>query len=77
MFKDKKNYAFSKVSQYIISLGCVASLLTIYQISKETINIENNTFSKILEATYLKKKKKLSYQKYPKLKIMKIVTRKI
>ena len=52
MIKDKKNYVFSKVSQYLIFLGCVASILTIYQISKETINIENNTFSKILEATY-------------------------
>ena len=52
MFKDKKNYAFLKVSQYLIFLGCIASILTIYQISKETIDIENNVFSKILEVSY-------------------------
>ena len=52
MLKDKKNYIFSKISQYLIFLGCLSAILTIYQISKETIDIENDTFSKILEAVY-------------------------
>ena len=50
--RGKEKYVTSKIIQYIIFLGCIASLLSIFQVSKGTLNIENAKFSDILEASY-------------------------
>ena len=50
--KGKEKYVTSKIIQYIILLGCIASLLSIFQISKGVLNVENTNFSEILEASY-------------------------
>ncbi len=50
--RQKKSYFTSKLFQYIIFLGCIASILTIYQISKGTINIQNVSFTDTLETAY-------------------------
>ena len=53
---EKDKYITSKIIQYVIFLGCVASLLSIFQISKGTLSIENTNFSDILQASYLLRK---------------------
>ena len=50
--KCKEKYVTSKVIQYIILLGCIASLLSIFQISKGTLSIDDCDFSEVLEASY-------------------------
>ena len=50
--RGKEKYVTSKIIQYVIFLGCIASILTIFQISKGTLNIENSNFSNILEVSY-------------------------
>ena len=50
--KGKEKYVTSKIVQYIIFLGCIAAILTIFQISKGTLDIEKTNFSDMLEASY-------------------------
>ncbi|MBP3596610.1 MAG: DNA translocase FtsK [Clostridia bacterium] len=52
MMKDKKNYLSSKLTQYAIFLGCIASLLTIFQASKGTIDLKGLSFSETIELAY-------------------------
>lgn len=50
--KEGENYAISKTIQYIIFLGCIASILTIYQVSQKAIDVENTGFKDCLEMAY-------------------------
>ena len=50
--KEKKSYLTSKVIQYVIFLGCIAAILTIYQVSKKTLDFDNSKFSDALEVAY-------------------------
>jgi S-DNA-T family DNA segregation ATPase FtsK/SpoIIIE len=49
--KEDKNYLISKLMQYAVFLACIAGMLTIYQVSKGTINFENE-FSDVLDVAY-------------------------
>ena len=48
---DKKNYAGSKLTQYIVFLLCISVVMSVYQISKGNIET-NGEFSKIVEEAY-------------------------
>jgi len=50
--KVKKNYLSSKLIQYIICLGCVASLITIFQVSKGTISIKELSLTETAQVAY-------------------------
>ncbi|MGN1298698.1 MAG: DNA translocase FtsK [Candidatus Scatovivens sp.] len=50
--REEKSYLLSKIIQYVIFLGCIASILTIYQVSKGALNVENSKFSDALEVAY-------------------------
>jgi S-DNA-T family DNA segregation ATPase FtsK/SpoIIIE len=49
--KEDRNYLVSKLIQYAIFLACIAGMLTIYQVSKGTIDIDNE-FSDVLDIAY-------------------------
>ena len=49
--KEDKNYMISKLFQYAVFLACIAGMMTIYQISKGAINI-NNQFNEVLDMAY-------------------------
>lgn len=49
--KEDKNYLLSKLIQYAVFLICIAALMSIYQISRGTINIDLE-YSDILEVSY-------------------------
>ena len=51
MTQQDKDYLFSKLVQYGIFLLCIATALSVFQISKGNINI-NNDFSKIVQDGY-------------------------
>ena len=48
---EKKEYVLSKLSQYIIFLLCVSVIMSIFQLSKGNIDI-NNDFTKVIEDAY-------------------------
>ncbi len=52
IMKEKKNYLSSKLIQYTLFLGCIASLLTIFQASKGTIDLKELSFSETIEIAY-------------------------
>jgi len=49
--KDDRSYIFSKLIQYAVLLSCIAATMSIYQISKGTINADLE-FNDIIEAAY-------------------------
>ncbi len=49
--KNDKDYLFSKVCQYVIFLSCIASMMSIFQVSKGNLNIHTE-FSDVLERAY-------------------------
>ncbi len=49
--KEDKNYIISKLFQYAVFLACIAGMMTIYQISKGAINIDNQ-FNEVLDMAY-------------------------
>lgn len=49
--KNDKDYLFSKVCQYIIFLSCIAAMMSIFQVSKGSLNVEAE-FSNVLERAY-------------------------
>ncbi len=49
--KDDRSYITSKLIQYIILLSCIAATMSIYEISKGTINADLE-FKDIIEASY-------------------------
>ena len=49
--KEDKNYIISKLFQYAVFLACIAGMMTIYQISKGAINIDNQ-FNEVLDRAY-------------------------
>jgi S-DNA-T family DNA segregation ATPase FtsK/SpoIIIE len=49
--KDDKSYIFSKLMQYAVLLSCIAATMSIYQISKGTLNADLE-FNDIIEAAY-------------------------
>lgn len=49
--KENNNYLISKLFQYVVLLSCIAGMMSIYQISKGTINIDLE-FRNILEVSY-------------------------
>lgn len=49
--KNDKSYVTSKLVQYVVLLACIASLMSIYQISKGIINADLE-FSDIIEVSY-------------------------
>ncbi len=49
--RDDRDYVLSKLVQYVIFLACIAAMLTIFQISKGTINVELE-FKEILQVAY-------------------------
>ena len=49
--KDDKDYVISKLVQYVIFLSCIAAMMTIFQISKGTINVELE-FKEALQVAY-------------------------
>lgn len=49
--KDDRNYITSKLIQYIVLLSCIAATMSIYEISKGTINVDLE-FKDIIEASY-------------------------
>ena len=49
--KEDKSYMISKLFQYAVFLACIAGMMTIYQISKGAINI-NNQFNEVLDMAY-------------------------
>ena len=51
MTYEDKDYLFSKLVQYGIFLLCIATVLSVFQISSENINI-NNDFSKMIQDGY-------------------------
>lgn len=51
MARDDKNYVVSKIIELIIFFACIATMLTIFQISKGNINTDLE-FSKVLEVSY-------------------------
>ena len=52
MMKEKRNYISSKLTQYAVFLGCIASLLTIFQASKGIIDFKELSFSETIEMAY-------------------------
>ena len=50
--KAKKNYLSSKLIQYALFLGCIASILTIFQVSKGTINIKELSLTDTVQIAY-------------------------
>ena len=51
MARDDRNYIVSKLIELIIFLACIATMLTIFQISKGTISTDLE-FNKVLEVAY-------------------------
>ena len=51
MARDDRNYVVSKIIQLIIFFACIATMLTIFQISKGNISTDLE-FSKVLEVAY-------------------------
>ena len=49
--KEDKSYMISKLFQYAVFLACIAGMMTIYQISKGAINIDNQ-FNEVLDIAY-------------------------
>ena len=49
--KEDKSYMISKLFQYAVFLACIAGMMTIYQISKGAINIDNQ-FNEVLDMAY-------------------------
>ena len=49
--KDDRSYITSKLIQYIVLLSCIAATMSIYEISKGTINADLE-FKDIIEASY-------------------------
>ena len=49
--KEDKSYMISKLFQYAVFLACIAGMMTIYQISKSAINIDNQ-FNEVLDMAY-------------------------
>jgi len=49
--RDDRDYVFSKLIQYVIFLACIAAMLTIFQISKGTINVDLE-FKEVLQVAY-------------------------
>ena len=52
LMREKKAYVSSKLFQYALFLGCIASLLTIFQVSKGTINIKELSLSETASVAY-------------------------
>ena len=48
---DKKNYASSKLVQYILFLLCISAIMSVYQISNGNISVSGE-FSKTIEESY-------------------------
>ncbi len=49
--KEDRSYMISKLFQYAVFLACIAGMMTIYQISKGAINIDNQ-FNEVLDVAY-------------------------
>ena len=49
--KEDTSYMISKLFQYAVFLACIAGMMTIYQISKGAINIDNQ-FNEVLDMAY-------------------------
>jgi S-DNA-T family DNA segregation ATPase FtsK/SpoIIIE len=49
--RDNREYVMSKLIQYVIFLACIAAMLTIFQISKGTINVDLE-FKEVLQVAY-------------------------
>ena len=49
--KEDKSYMISKLFQYAVFLACIAGMMTIYQISRGAINIDNQ-FNEVLDMAY-------------------------
>ena len=49
--RDDRDYVLSKLVQYVIFLACIAAMLTIFQISKGTINTDLE-FKEVLQVAY-------------------------
>src|SRR5574344_2323132 len=49
---DKKDYLYKKLLQYTIFLLCIATLLSVFQISAGNINIANNDINKTVSDAY-------------------------
>lgn len=51
LVKNDRDYLFSKICQYIVFLSCIATMMTIFQVSKGNLNISME-FSDVLERAY-------------------------